>query len=211
MDRGQLLELELWGVNGFNASYSSYLIQDRPVIFWPLFPLLSTWENKCVNSMEPLVRQIWRQCEFLRWKRRCIDFIFVCNEQLPIITVYLECRKYFLGVKHGDWDKFWDIVWKIYVGVSESKVPYFFATKILHIIRCLFLQLLLTSFKIFSRSHLLCWCTCLGGKSILRNPVDTRWTNAHEIMFSQLFKKNTAISTPSTVTPPHTHTHTHTS
>ena len=44
----------------------------------------------------------------------------------------------------------------IYVGVSESKVPYFFATKILHIIRCLFLQLLLTSFTIFSRSHLLC-------------------------------------------------------
>ena len=43
-----------------------------------------------------------------------------------------------------------------YVGVSESKVPYFFATKILHIIRCLFLQLLLTSFTIFSRSHLLC-------------------------------------------------------
>ena len=44
----------------------------------------------------------------------------------------------------------------IYIGVSESKVPYFFATKILHIIRCLFLQLLLTSFTIFSRSHLLC-------------------------------------------------------
>ena len=44
----------------------------------------------------------------------------------------------------------------MYVGVSESKVPYFFATKILHIIRCLFLQLLLTSFTIFSRSHLLC-------------------------------------------------------
>jgi len=43
-----------------------------------------------------------------------------------------------------------------YVGVSASKVPYFFATKILHIIRCLFLQLLLTSFTIFSRSHLLC-------------------------------------------------------
>jgi len=36
-----------------------------------------------------------------------------------------------------------------YIGVSESKVPYFFATKILHIIRCLFLQLLLTSFTIF--------------------------------------------------------------
>ena len=49
------------------------------------------------------------------------------------------------------------LVWIIiYVGVSESKVPYFFATKILHIIRCLFLQLLLTSFTIFSRSHLLC-------------------------------------------------------
>ena len=45
---------------------------------------------------------------------------------------------------------------EFYLGVSESKVPYFFATKILHIIRCLFLQLLLTSFTIFSRSQLLC-------------------------------------------------------
>ena len=73
-----------------------------------------------------------------------------------------------------------------YVDVSESKVPYFFATKILHIIRCLFLQLLLTSFTIFSRSQLLCWCTCLGGKSILRNPVDRRWTNEHVTMRAPL-------------------------
>ena len=42
----------------------------------------------------------------------------------------------------------------MYIGVSESKVPYFFATKILHLIRCLFLQLLLTSFTIFSREKI---------------------------------------------------------
>jgi len=68
------------------------------------------------------------------------------------------------------------------LGVSESKVPYFFATKILHIIRCVFTQLLLTTFTIFLRSHLLCWWTCLGGKSILRKHIDRRWTNEHVTM-----------------------------
>jgi len=66
--------------------------------------------------------------------------------------------------------------------LSESEVLYFFATKILHIIWRLFLQLLLTSFTIFSRSHVLCWCTWLGGKSILLKPIDRRWTNEHATM-----------------------------
>ena len=114
MDRVRLLELELWGGNGFNASYSSYLIQDSLVIIWPLFPLLSTSENRCVNSMKPLVKQIWWHCEFLRWKRHCIDSMVVCNEMLPISKMYLVYRKYFLYAKHGSGDTFWDIVWQIY-------------------------------------------------------------------------------------------------
>jgi len=36
-----------------------------------------------------------------------------------------------------------------YVGVSESKVPYFFATKILHIIRCLFYNYYLLHSRFF--------------------------------------------------------------
>jgi hypothetical protein len=95
MDRAQLLELALLEGNGFNASYSSYLIQDRRVIIWPLFPLLSSSENRCVNGMKPLVKQIWRHCEFLSWKRRCIDTMVVCNEMLPISTMFLVYRKYF--------------------------------------------------------------------------------------------------------------------
>ena len=112
MDRVRLLELELWGGNGFNASYNSYLIHDSLVIIWPLFPLLSTSENRCVNSMKPLVKQIWGHCEFLRWKRHCIDSMVVCNEMLPISKMYLVYRKYFFML---------NTVVEIHFGTSSGK------------------------------------------------------------------------------------------
>ena len=41
--------------------------------------------------------------------------------------------------------------------------------------RCLFIHLLHFTSLIFPHSHLLCWGTCLGGRSISQNPVDRRW------------------------------------
>ena len=72
----------------------------------------------------------------------------------------------------------------IYDGKSESKVPYFIATKYLHIVRCLFIHLLHFTSLIFPHSHLLCWDICLGGKSISQNPVDRRWDPDHAAMFA---------------------------
>jgi len=37
---------------------------------------------------------------------------------------------------------------------------------------------------IFPHSHLLCWGTCLDGKSISQNPVDRRWDPEHVAMFA---------------------------
>ena len=37
---------------------------------------------------------------------------------------------------------------------------------------------------IFPHRHLLCWGTCLGGKSISQNPVNRRWDPDHAAMFA---------------------------
>jgi len=43
---------------------------------------------------------------------------------------------------------------------------------------------LIIPFTIFPHSHILCWGTCLGGKSISQNPVDRRWYPDHAAMFA---------------------------
>jgi len=72
----------------------------------------------------------------------------------------------------------------IYGGKSESKVPYFIATKYLHVVRWLFIHLLHFTSLIFPHSHLLCWSTCLGGKFISQNPVDRKWDPDHAATFA---------------------------
>ena len=72
----------------------------------------------------------------------------------------------------------------IYKGKSKSKVPHFIATKQPHILRCLFVHLLHNTSLIFPHSHLVCWGTCLGGKSISQNPVDRRWDPDQAAMFA---------------------------
>ena len=42
----------------------------------------------------------------------------------------------------------------------------------------------LITLHVFFHSHLLCWGTCLGGKSISQNPVDRRWDPDHAAMFA---------------------------
>ena len=50
--------------------------------------------------------------------------------------------------------------------------------------RCLFIHLIRFTSLIFPHSHLLCWGTCLGGKSISQNPVDRWWDPDHAAMFA---------------------------
>jgi hypothetical protein len=59
-----------------------------------------------------------------------------------LTTVYSETTAHFNG--NFDTDN------QIYVGFSESKVPYFIATKPFDVIRCFLIQLLLTSLHYFS-------------------------------------------------------------
>jgi len=50
--------------------------------------------------------------------------------------------------------------------------------------RCFFIHFLHFTSLIFPHSHLLCWGTCLGGKSISQNPVDKRWDPDPTTMFA---------------------------
>ena len=50
--------------------------------------------------------------------------------------------------------------------------------------RCLFIHLLHYTSLIFPHSHLICWGTCLGRKSISQNPVDRRWDPDLGAMFA---------------------------
>ena len=50
--------------------------------------------------------------------------------------------------------------------------------------RCLFIHLLHLTSLIFPHNHLLCWGTCLGGKSISQNSVDRRQDPDHAAMFA---------------------------
>jgi hypothetical protein len=51
-------------------------------------------------------------------------------------------------------------------------------------VRCLFIHLLHNTSLIFPHSHLLCWGTCLGTKSISQNPVHRRWDPDHTAVFA---------------------------
>ena len=41
-----------------------------------------------------------------------------------------------------------------------------------------------TPLHLYFHSYLLCWSSCLGGKSISQNPVDRRWNPDHAAMFA---------------------------
>jgi len=74
------------------------------------------------------------------------------------------------------------MLWLKYEGKSESRVPLLYCHQITSHIEMPLYSLVTHFTSLFF--HLLCWGTCLGGKSISPNPVNRRWDPNRATMFA---------------------------